>query len=515
MATLVWLGMHGKRLRSRIGAALGEAEGNDASMAMAISTKVDASKCEELLDELDYSIFTKDLLHITSITSAERCRGACEGVPRCGAWTWGKARGIQGLTDVCFLKEVEHGQTPAKAHKTGVMSGLRPGSDCQGPTSDMVFSKDVDSGMIKTRDGLCLDAPHPTVSGGKVILWRCNRTNSKQQWVYDYSTGMIKNAYGLCLDVQDRTKLGSVLQVWDCVSGNFNQKWSFGASIGRIKLRHGMCLDAAEPDEGVQPHMWRCSAGEANQHWSFGHAGPNTSYWTDSPGSLFCFALMMPGSYEQNLLAMQYKRRWSMFDCAEYVVYSNRSIEILDGLRTVVVDSDLMCSKGGEFMTALNLEIFIAVWKRVIKDRRFQYHTWTVKVDPDAVFFASRLRDLLRAHPEPPGGVYLNNCRMGMHGPLEVFSRQAVEAWSVGMQPCLEHFHKLCKGDCLWGEDMFIDQCLWKVLKVRRDNDYSLLLEDHCDPPEGWDDCQDDARVAFHPFKKEKDYIQCVNLAQA
>merc|ERR1712113_809525 len=104
-------------------------------------------------------------------------------------------------------------------------------------------------------------------------------------------------------------------------------------------------------------------------------------------------------------------------------------------------------------------------------------------------------------HPESQGGAYLNNCKYGLHGPFEVFSRNAVRAWGAGIDTCKVYFRHKCDGPCKWGEDLFIDQCLSKVLGVRRDNHFGLLVEDHCDPPKGWDSCLDTESVAFHPFK--------------
>jgi len=60
---------------------------------------------------------------------------------------------------------------------------------------------------------------------------------------------------------------------------------------------------------------------------------------------------------------------------------------------------------------------------------------------------------------------------------------------------------------------MFIDQCLWKVLGVRRDNNSFLLIEDHCDPPYHWTDCDDPLRVSFHPFKELQAYTDCMDNA--
>lgn len=212
-------------------------------------------------------------------------------------------------------------------------------------------------------------------------------------------------------------------------------------------------------------------------------------------------------------MELQFEEGASIFACDAYMVYSSRTIHLAPGLITFPIGSDLKCELGGEFQTALNTGIFLKVWETIINDGRFQFHDWTVKVDPDAVFFPERLRLELIDMKEAENGVYLNNCKYGLHGPLEVFSRNAVRAFARGKDHCADHFNKACSGPCAWGEDMYIDQCLSKVLNVNRTNDYSLLLEDHCDPPDNWDDCKEATTVTFHPFKSADSYRRCLLAA--
>jgi len=232
------------------------------------------------------------------------------------------------------------------------------------------------------------------------------------------------------------------------------------------------------------------------------------------PGqSLFCYALMLPRSYEQTLLVRQLHDSVSIFACEEYAVYSNEALQLAPGVLTGVVESNLTCKRGGEFKTALNTPIFLAVWRKLCDDGRYLLHDWTVKVDPDTVFFPQRLRHRLQSYIDVPEGVYFNNCQFGLHGPLEVFSRNAARVWSAGMKRCESHFARLCKGPCQWGEDMFIDQCLSRVLHVRRLHDGKLLQEDHCNPPVGWQTCKAKQVVAFHPFKQLPMYLKCIKHA--
>merc|ERR1719159_2185181 len=55
-----------------------------------------------------------------------------------------------------------------------------------------------------------------------------------------------------------------------------------------------------------------------------------------------------------------------------------------------------------------------------------------------------------------------------------------------------------------------MDQCMWKVLQARRENDFRLLVEDHCEPPPGWKTCRDASKVTFHPFKTTWSYADCL-----
>jgi len=61
---------------------------------------------------------------IEGITSPAMCCSECEGDPSCGAWTWGKKRGVVGLSDLCVLKELDEGEVPIRLQRGEVMSGL-------------------------------------------------------------------------------------------------------------------------------------------------------------------------------------------------------------------------------------------------------------------------------------------------------------------------------------------------------------------------------------------------------
>mmetsp|Transcript_93182 Transcript_93182/g.268196 ORF Transcript_93182/g.268196 Transcript_93182/m.268196 type:complete len:582 (+) Transcript_93182:87-1832(+) len=231
-------------------------------------------------------------------------------------------------------------------------------------------------------------------------------------------------------------------------------------------------------------------------------------------GSLFCWLLFVPGTYEEGLVRLQHRLGTGIFGCDEHQLYTNRSFEVTPGVATRQVDVNLTCEYGGKWYTALNNGIFMKVWSAVAEDRIYLRHDWTVKVDADTVFFPERLRRLTAQHAGVDGriaghGMYLNNCRFGLHGPIEVLSSGAVTRWTQGMQSCREYFHRQCSGSCLWGEDKFMDQCLWKVLGVQRDDEHGMMMEDHCTHPEGWNSCTASSVAAFHPFKSQQGYFDC------
>jgi hypothetical protein len=354
----------------------------------------------------------------------------------------------------------------------------------------------------------------------EVHMANCIVDSTRQTWVYNQNLGQLKNAAGLCLGADHWSQDYAGLRMHRCDAGNWSQQWTFDSVSGLLKIWRGNCLESGEPGvDGGMLYMLACDINASSQQWDIGD--PNEIITDDTvssmrhfvPGSLFCYALMMPHGYEQELLTDQNKRGVGMFDCDDWMIYSNEVIQI-GHKNTSVIDSDLKCEMGGEFGTALNLDIFIILWSKVVKDELYLQHNWTVKADPDAVFFPLRLRSILTTHSEAPEGSYINNCRYGLHGPIEVFSRNAVTAWSNGWRTCKQYFENKCGGDCLWGEDLFIDQCLWKVLKVRRENDFRLLLEDHCEPPPGWEKCTDEVAAAFHPYKNISAWNTCLNAGR-
>mmetsp|Transcript_98325 Transcript_98325/g.246412 ORF Transcript_98325/g.246412 Transcript_98325/m.246412 type:complete len:894 (-) Transcript_98325:201-2882(-) len=114
------------------------------------------------------------------------------------------------------------------------------------------------------------------------------------------------------------------------------------------------------------------------------------------------------------------------------------------------------------------------------------------------------IRGDLVINPQSPA-VYINNCRFGLHGPIEVLSSSAVTAYVEGLPRCEFLLAQP------WGEDKYLDRCML-ALGVTRVNVFGMLSEIACgeEPaPCGGTD------VAFHPFKKFEEYFACWAFAHS
>jgi hypothetical protein len=229
--------------------------------------------------------------------------------------------------------------------------------------------------------------------------------------------------------------------------------------------------------------------------------------------SLFCFALMIPWSDERKLLKMQFENRWGIFACDESMVYSS-PVQDLGGVKTGVIDMDLHCEKGGPpglTPTVLNQPVFENVWNTVIKDGYFRAHEWTVKVDPDTVFLPRRVRKIVQSVPQDAlaqSGMVLKNCKLGLHGPIEVISRRALELYSGGNANCERPGQ----------EDVYMEKCL-ASLGVNVYMQENVLAEGECmrgdyNANPLWYFCNS-SHAAFHPLKTESEFRDCLINANA
>jgi hypothetical protein len=223
--------------------------------------------------------------------------------------------------------------------------------------------------------------------------------------------------------------------------------------------------------------------------------------------TLYCFALVVPRTYEVSLLRMQLTKGVGLYDCDGYAVYSNETVELNPDspvpVTSRVVEGSLQCPVGGKFNTVLNSGIFARTWKQVMSDSQYLKFDWTVKVDADAVFLPQRLRERLRLRKAHSADrVYFNNCKDGLHGPVEIISRAGMKVYSKSVGRCIS---KLTWEFDEYGEDVFLRHCLG-LLQVNRVDDFALLAETFGGAiPQ----CTSGA-VTFHPLKTVDEYSNCL-----
>ncbi|CAE7193803.1 endou [Symbiodinium sp. CCMP2456] len=415
---------------------------------------------------------------IQDVPTAGHCQRMCTESD-CDASVWGAVRDVEGLSDVCFLKKVSG--PPDMTEKQGVIAALpccRPGQEGQSCPRHMLQTDAV------TENGF---APMQGITSANACQEKCTNTEG----CATFSWGAARNVPGLS-DVCFMKKL------------NPNEKVKL---VSKKETIAGLPCGCRTP---ASQALW--PRDEAHIFRMPKPPSPRPA----SPGSCFCTALMRAYSYEMGMMTQQYNQKLGIFACTGFAVYSNQEMVLAEGLITKKVYTSQMCETGGEFKTALNLRIFAAYWKQLFVDGDFLNYNYVIKADADTVFLFNRLPPLLakyddRASGYDGKGVYFNNCKYGMHGPLEVFSQNAVLAlWGL-FETCYYYFLDLCSGDCNWGEDLWCDQCLKRKANrtIDRVNLYDLLQERHCDPPKDWDSCTDPDVVAFHPFKSVETWQAC------
>jgi len=221
--------------------------------------------------------------------------------------------------------------------------------------------------------------------------------------------------------------------------------------------------------------------------------------------SLFCFTVVTadgvvpPGGsvkvgYEQPLIDAVKAKGLGIFACEESAVYQGEK-----------------CATG-EWGSVANTLPFTKIWDQVQADGRHRKHQWTVKTDPDAVFFPDRLRQHLAKLGPSDGAVYVKNIgfKFGFMGALEVLNTAGVDLFLASLESCSALAAKNS------GEDKFLMECMnAHGAGHLRDND---LLDDKYTLPAGWHlfdvtPCADPSAVAFHPYKAEASWMGCHQVA--
>jgi len=380
------------------------------------------------------------------------------------------------------------------------------------------------------RPDVCVDLSAPYIGSGvplyanRAVLGMCTGGNPNKHFhLPPGGVGQIKWAThpGKCLGVKDGASfVGNEVTLQDCASGDPSWKnWNMVDGGADQKAPHRIkwathpekCLDIkdARTDPGNALQISDCNPGMGAQVFTV----QPVNRVPEAKPSLFCTAMMMPAGYEQQMLTAQSAKNVGIFACDDTAILSNVSITI-PGIRPVttqLVPGSLQVPYGGKWHSALNTDVFIRFWDVVIQDPRSTTFSWTVKVDPDCVFFPDRLRDVL-IHEYPPlgetGPAFLNNCYLGMHGPIEVLSKQAVALYKQGKLTCrtgAPYTHKQ--------EDFYFREC-WALLGIAKVDVFNILFESNyaCNERpttrDGRHPCFS-RQVSFHPFKSTEAWFEC------
>jgi len=208
--------------------------------------------------------------------------------------------------------------------------------------------------------------------------------------------------------------------------------------------------------------------------------------------SLYCFMAVLPGSYEEQLKDLAAEMGASIFACDASSVFSAWQAET---------------TEEGSWTSVINTEVFKSVWAEVNKDAQYQGYDWSVKVDPDSVFFPDRLKVRLQSLNAPKDiPIYIKNTDMGFgfFGAIEVFTKEALDKlfWDGILDKCEQEVGTHS------GEDGYIKGCM-DMLGAGAMEDLDVLRTPSADS------CDDPDRVCFHAFKDAAAWEGCYNQALA
>lgn len=283
------------------------------------------------------------------------------------------------------------------------------------------------------------------------------------------------------------------------------------AGCQQSKCCIGMDVQCYEKNHNWAQCRRSCTAGadpyDKNETWSCKELGPRSmGLAIKGYPSLYCFVTMRTTGYEVALMESQWAKNAGIFECDEFAVFTPDGSVKLGNITTIQFPgAPVVTSQDG---TAGNTKLFVHVWDAVVKATTWQNHSWVVKVDPDAVLIAERLRWHLAPHTGKH--VFIVNCNKFpgpnypmVYGALEVLSNSAMAVWAANGHDCY--------APDTYGEDFYLTRCMDK-LGVGRILDETILGDNLC---MGAGNCDNGYIATFHPFKDAGTWEACYNAAHA
>lgn len=237
--------------------------------------------------------------------------------------------------------------------------------------------------------------------------------------------------------------------------------------------------------------------------------------------SLFCWMHME--NSELKLVQSQLQGKFGIFNCNDFAVVTRDDKQIELGPHPTKAGKSVLTwpnpmapdvrgnpKLGDQTDSWMNANTFKVAWQTLIDSGSLWKHDWIVKIDPDTVFFADRLRYHVlnkTMPPEGPGKFFFLNCLYGdgrIYGAIEVYSVRAILNFKANGSKCND------LDTAVMGEDLFMEQCM-RILQGSNGaiKDFKLVGDAHCTQT----GCMDAWRVGFHPFPKVEDYWDCANTA--
>jgi len=203
-----------------------------------------------------------------------------------------------------------------------------------------------------------------------------------------------------------------------------------------------------------------------------------------------------------------------LFACNDFLVIAQEEISIGKddcGVERKTVQKKLPKTEKGMYgvnaMTSswLNVPIFLICWDVVIASNKVWENDFTVKLDPDTVFFPGRLGYHMKEHKGKP--IYTTDCRYwggdevgNLFGSIEVLSKQAVGAYKGKRQMCKDLDWQG------WGEDYWLQHCM-DAIGVGGVIIADWVTDQTC--PLVTADCSDSNLIAVHPKKDAGEWWEC------